>query len=382
MNDNSFVYIIINGIQPYINEINSILAPQNGVTTRVRYKLSWIPEIKRNKLNDLKGKKGFVILRNFNDPETLIPLRSIKIKNVTLVGEVAYIEFYLENHINFSAESELMNDQLKRVSQMLAACFNQHKYPNIKGKDLKNLIFFGADIDSLFDNSIIPDQVGLWGVLIEYLSNIKKNETEYLFEDFDFIKIVCLKDNKGSEIKISYNKKYNDITGAYEIESDSKIYFEILQRTFTRKHGDSAVETPRRINIAFYDKYLLPARSNAYIVGKYDLITLSLITAKTESQVNAEAFIEISRDNRVSSPIVIPLVILQKSSQKIQRFASIVIFILSFACYLLSEKLALKFPEFLTKETIKDFLLPVLILSGSNLIPNVRDFILGRLSLN
>ncbi len=383
MSENSFVYIIINGIQPYINEINSILAPQNDVTSRVRYKLNWMPEIDKSRLNELEGKNGYIIFRNFHNPETLIPIRMISIKSVILVGEVVYIDFYLRNHIAYSTEQSMMLDQLKRISQMLAACFNQDKYPNNKDENLENLIFFGADIISLLHESEVSDQVGLWGVLIEYLSNIKKNDSDYLFEDFDFIKIVSLKDSNGSDIKISSEKKRSEAVKAYKLRSDSKIYFEILQRTFTRKHGDSAVESPRRICIAFYDKYLLPARSNAYIVGKYDLIKLSVITAKTEYQVNTEAFIEIDRNNnKILFSITIPLIIFPKPSQAWGKIIGIFIFVISFVCYLSSEKLAFQLHDYISKEALKDLLLPVLILSGSNFLPSIRDFVLGRLNLN
>jgi len=381
MKENEVVYIIINGIQPYLNEINSFLAPQEGVSARVRYKSNWLPEVKD--FSVLNKKEGCLVLRNFFHPEVLIPLRSIKINKVTTIGEVVYIEFSLGEHITYPDEQSLMNIQLKRATKTLSALYDEDKYENKENENLKNLIFLGTDIRIFFETTSVSNQVSLWGVLVEYLSELKKNDSEYLFEDFDFIKMLSLRDDNGNIISISYENIFNKDVGVYKLNSDSKIYFDILQRTFTRKHADSAVETPRRLELAFYDKCLYPARSNVYIAGKYDLFTLSLITSKTTRQIITEAFIEIDRENdKASFPINIPLKIIPDKRQVLLSIFSVFIFVLSFFCYLFSESIACYFPLILDKEGIKNFLLPILIMSGSTVIPIIRDFVLGRASLS
>lgn len=370
------VYITINSIAPYVGEMNSLLSLPEYSKSRVRFKKSWLPEI--TNYNELTGKDGIVLLRQYNLATTLIPIRQIKISKVDIVGEIIYIEFVMSKIPLYPVGIDDFTAVISRLYKPLSGSFDDYKYPNHNNSDLQNLIFMGASLTTLefVGEDSKYDEIKNWGILIEHLSSMKLEDGTPIFEEYDFIKLVSLQnfDDKQIELKTKSNGEGNYF---YSLKPTENYRAKFLQRTFTGKSGNSATSNIRRLSLVPDSNLVVSLRTDS-IHGKYDILTASFRTEdfKKTQYSDINVLIDDLEGSTQSHPIKIPIKL--ESSLRWTVILT-VIFVGSLVTHYLAEPISCQL-TWLDAKIIREILLPILILTGSGLTKDWKEFTKRRIS--
>ena len=370
------IFITINSIKPYTQELNSYLSLPSHSAARVRFKKKWLPEI--NNYSEMNGKTGHLLLRMYSDSKKMIPLRKIKIKDVKEIGDIVYIEFYLLEFPLFPSDETKFNELIDRIYMSLSSSFDVKNYPNNDNQDLINLIFNGSSLDTLVnkDDKSNYDEIKRWGVITSNFSRLN-NGMEKVFKDFDFLKLVEIKsfDDKKIELEKSGNDYY------FKLKPSTEYKTTFLQRTYTGNAGDSSIKGVRKIKITPETSLIKELRSG-YIYGKYDLIHSSFSTSdyKKETCSNVEVAISKNASDHIEYPVILPMMLTTSLKDTVFTLLSFIIFLAGFILYYSAEAVLVDC-TFLSAKGLKEILLPILILSGANIMKDLKDMALGRLSL-
>jgi hypothetical protein len=378
---NLFAIIIINSIEPYCFEINNIMSMPSGFTYRFRFQKKrqgeWMPEISNPK--KLKDCYALVVLRDFAVTAKFIPIRKVFITKVLVIGDVVYIEYELHKRIVFSSDILKREKQLELFNQRILTDINTSIYPNIPGENLRNLIFFGADYtydftDDDYKGDIADEDSNMWGNLVELIGNFNNTGID-AYKDFDFIKMTGIFDENDRQAKASrVNKKL------FYITYNRRVYrIQFLQRTFTDRLGSSAVLTPRDIVLSadLSEVKLLISKLN--ISGKYDLLSLVFRPEISRMKRNTFLLIQFHKGSEVLPfpSISIPIQVRYSLTENLITIGSVVIFIGASITYWLADSLA--GPAL--GQIVRNVLLPVMVVSGGEVLRIIKDLILSRASL-
>jgi hypothetical protein len=167
---------------------------------------------------------------------------------------------------------------------------------------------------------------------------------------------------------------------SYFILYNRKVYgIQFLQRTFTGRTGSSAVMTPSDVVLVSdpSEVKLLTPRLN--ILGKYDLLSLIFRPEISRMRRNSFLMLQFYKGNEALPfpSISIPIQIRYSLIENIITISSIVIFILALISYWVADSLAT--PGF--SQIIRNALLPVMIVSGSEFVRIVKEYILSKSAL-
>ncbi len=375
--DKKFAIIIVNSIAPYCYELNNILALPDNFVYRFRFRKSkrgeWMPEIDNPK--KLKDCDGLIVLREFQTTAQLIPIRKIRIIKVSVIGDVVYIEYKLREKVLFSSNPDQREAQLNKFNERITTDVRTNLYPNLPRADLRNLVFFGADYsydftDEGYQGDAEDEDSNRWGNIIELIGNIE------IYKDIDFIKITELRDERG-KLAIVQDEK----TGAmFQLNNKTVYNLQFLQRTYTHLSGTSSVIRPRDIVMTPGSNEIDPIISRRSILGKYDLLQFSFRPEST-SLLQKDSFIMLEfqdKENILFLPgILVPIRIKPSVLEIGLVIASISIFILAVIGYWFATSIAPSGSE----QSLRNILLPIMILSGGGILRSIRDFILGRIIL-
>jgi hypothetical protein len=321
MNQNTLAYIVINSIEPYCYEINNILCLPNEFRYRARYRSKWIPTI--SNLETLEGMDGVIVFRDWNTA-LLLPIRRIRITNITYVGDVIYIEYELlaliELDSDFSKSQEQINDFNKQMIVMLK------DFANIPKNDLKNLVFINSDvttnfIDKSFEGNNENIEFNNWGKIVSIIEKVE------CYKDIDFVKIISIHDENGKNVGLA---KFNNLSGGYLIEGSNTYIISVFQQSYIPKErGDSSVASMRTINILSDNEYCEILKGSQVITGKYDLYDFKFRTKSISTSSNSDFILQITRKDNIEIPFIkIPIRIDRPTYKRIVQFVASVIFIL------------------------------------------------------
>ncbi|MGI2220593.1 hypothetical protein [Shewanella oncorhynchi] len=375
------IFITINSIEPYTHELNSYLSlPKNSIA-RVRFKKNWLPEI--SEYSDMEGKEGFILLRNYYKSKVIIPLRKIMINKVKVVGDIVYIEFFLLEIPCYPGDVKKFGELIERLYSSLSSSFDVKKYENIDGEDLSNLVFYGGSLHGIdfFKKGAVYDEIANWGVLVGHFDDFFNEDEVKIFSDFDFIKFVELKSFDGRVVDFKVSGKEGASKYYFELKPETEYKATFLQRTYTGRKGNSAINGVRKVKLT-PESNMIKSLRNGYIYGKYDLINSSFTTVNYLKKSYSEVEISISSNvsDHVEYPFVLPFKLTTSLSVFIFNLFSGFIFFGGLVLYYNPELLiAVSFN--LSPVTIKEVLLPMLILSGANIMKDIKDIALGRLTL-
>ncbi len=389
-----FTIIIINSIPPYAFELNNILALPKGFSYRFRFqnkkKDKWMPEISNPK--DILETNGLIVLRDFQKTANFIPIRHIFIHDVKLIGEIVYIEFDLQNRINYSSDLKERDSQMEKFNNRIIVDINTAKYKNIPNQDLNNLIFFGNDYTHDFKNSVELDdsdeiENNRWGNSIEVIG--KANEGDNIFQDVDFINLIGIFNSNDTKASIILKKTKNYI----RLNNKEEYTVRFFQRTYTgiSNKGDSSIQNPRKAILKSGSDDIKIIQDEKDILGKYDLYEypISIQKQKTES-VKTFLYFNIKTNNTNKFPsIKIPVYITPSIKSLFTSILIIIAFLLCLIVYWYSDNIVqyiFKDADNLEKlsENLKNILLPILILLGSNTylrLTSIKEFVIGRIYL-
>jgi hypothetical protein len=321
--DHGHVIIIFNSIRPYAYEVNNILAVPDGFTYRFRFRHKWMPTIESP--SDLVGRRGLVLLRDFDNAK-FVPLRRIQVSNILEVGEVSYIEYVLEDIIEFDSDEQIRKRQLDEFNERMKAAIIG--YENMPGENLEKLIFLYTDLaygirdrhyQGLEQNRVLNS----WGNLTQIISQME------CFTDFDFLKVVQIIDSKGEMVPIVVRSYPN--TGRFQLRSSTIYRAHVFQRAFTHREGDSSVISRRQIAIKGEPGEVRTIQSTYSVAGKYDLYKYYFKTEPTPRTRNSSLYIEIHRDDIILPNIDIPISVSPGRAQKLVWAASVVGFTIGIA---------------------------------------------------
>jgi hypothetical protein len=372
-----FVFITINSIEPYLGEINSLLALPKNSKSRVRFKKSWMPEITDYK--DIEGKQGFVLLRHFYDAQHIIPLRQIQITKVETVGEIVYIEFSLQQIPCYPTDKSEFRLFIERIYKIISGAFDEHKYPNNNNENLKNLIFLGSSLSQIkfCEEGSGYNEIRNWGVLIEHLSHLENEKRNAIFNEYDFLKLVSIENFSGKKLQLTSEPSINKTDYFYTLNALENYRVKFLQRTFTGRSGNSATSAIRKISLKPDSNVIKSLRSDS-IYGKYDILTASFRTEDFSNTSYSDINVVIEDLNKSVSSLPVKLPIKLKSSNKYLVILTLV-FVISLIIHYSSDLLSCHFPWF-DPELVKKILLPVLIVSGSALTKDWKEFAKSRIA--
>lgn len=329
----------------------------------------------------MEGKEGYILLRIYSNSKQIIPLRKIKIKSIRVVGDIVYIEFFLLDIPLFPSDESDFNNLVSRIYKSISSSFDDAEYENNDNSDLKNLIFYGAQlpaIETKAPNSKY-DETKNWGVLVSNFNRLKDNKDEKIFKGFDFLKLVEIKTFDGKKVELK--KSGSDNHYYFELKPSTEYKTTFLQRTYTGNSGDSSIEGVRKIKITPETSAIKELRSG-YIYGKYDLINSSFSTSdyKKETCSNIEIAITSNSSEHIEYPVILPMKLTTSIKDTLFTVISFLLFFVGFVFYYSADTMVTKF-TFLTASSFKEILLPILILSGANVIKDVKDMALGRISI-
>ena len=320
------VVIIVNSIPPYAYEANNILALPNGFAYRFRFRRKWMPTVE-NPMG-LRGRSGLVVLRNFNTAE-FVPLRRIRVSNILEVGEVYYIEYVLEDIMDFDSHGKDRDEQLKKFNELMNVAIRGFK--NIPGQDLEQLIFMSPDLaygikDNHFEGVEENRPFNSWGNLIQILGQID------CYIDLDFFKVVEIADSRGQAAPIVIHPYPN--TARFHLKNNAVYRVRVFQRTFThrRGEGDSSVLKRRQIALRGEPGEVRTIRSIHTVAGKYDLYRFPFKTEPPSRTRDVSLSLEIQREDAKAPPnIDIPLRISVGRTQKLVWATSLACFAIGIA---------------------------------------------------
>ncbi len=315
------VIIILNSIPPYAYEVNNILSLPNGSNYRFRFRKKWMPTIK-NPL-DMIGQPGLIILRNFATAE-FMPLRRIRISDILEIGEVSYIEYTLQDIIDFDSDRERRHQQLYEFNERIKVAIRG--FDNNPNENLRKLIFQDTDpafsiSDDNYEGTAENRVVNSWGNLLQIISEID------CFQDFDFLKVIAIVDNKGNSVPIK-TYPYSD-TARYRLRNNLLYRLRVFQTTFTGLSGGSSAKSGRRLVLQGEPGQVLMVKSTHIIAGKYDLMEFKFKTETTSRAGDSSLTLEIHRDDEQVRPnIDIPIRVTMHWTQVLIWIVSIVAFMI------------------------------------------------------
>lgn len=244
--------IIINSIRPYGYELNNILALPIGFSYRCRFRREWVdlptPQ-------GVVGTDGILVLRVFQTAQ-FIPVRRVKIKSASVVGDIYHIKYQLGDWISLPADEEERRKKIKGFNQLLSAALGDAENP--ANANLRRLVFSAADL--AYDFSQSPESNNDWGILVNELQTLD------LFSDVDFVKIVSLRDENGAEASVSPGV-------GFELANGATYSMEVIQRTKTGSTGNSGVGANRTLRLIFDQTDFYGLQAAQSITGRYDLLT-------------------------------------------------------------------------------------------------------------
>jgi hypothetical protein len=155
--------------------------------------------------------------------------------------------------------------------------------------------------------------------------------------------------------------------------------------------GDSSVRRRRKSILTSGVDDIKVIQNKKDILGKYDLyeFPISIQKQKNES-IKTYLYFDIETDNSIKLPTIkIPIFITPSIKSLFASILIIFLFIICFIAYWYSESIVqqiFKAPQDFAKlsENLKNILLPILILLGSNTfirLKNIKEFVLVRIYL-
>jgi hypothetical protein len=130
------LFLVANSIFPYGYDAVKVLALPNGAIYRARFDQKFVSEQIKKDFPRLRGQKGHYCFRDY-ETGCIIPLRSIVIQEVSLIGSVYYIRYSVEMIYDFPQDRVRLEKQLSDFSQSIrnGTSFTEDE----PGKDLKPL---------------------------------------------------------------------------------------------------------------------------------------------------------------------------------------------------------------------------------------------------
>lgn len=272
----AFTLIVINTIDPYGFEINSILAPPIGFRYQCRYHFQWVAV--DDAVHQMPNTNGLVILRSFADGR-LLPIRRIRIASARKVGDILFAEYVLHDWIKLSSSKLHRQRQLQEFNELVTAGLKVDRRP---GQNLDQMVFLGADFSYFLDRSgkqdDPTDEHERWGNIVNELVSLA------FYRGFDFLKVVRLLDDSGGPALVVPG------TG-YVLRNHTSYELEILHR---RESNDAGGNSGHRIHLGIDPSACIPMKVSVPLPSKYGVATCRFRTGALD--LPKRSFLSLSCD--------------------------------------------------------------------------------------
>ena len=296
-----YLVFVPNTFGPYGYEVVKILAYPGGFCFRFRFDAEWVEEKVKNRLHDLIGNEGYILLRNFSNSE-FFPVRFITLSMAKKVGPIYYFECVLK---------EIMDvvDENARASQLATFRSRFDKFhpamaqQNEKEKPLRPLVFltnFEPDLNNEFyvQQDTEEQDSSRWMNIVSAM-----REIEY-FDNVEFLRVLSLFKHTKDDEKPAVSE------GAWILMEGSTYTLRVVQ--FIPNEKD-ARDLPNDISIKADKAVIDVVRGEQRAVGKYDILKFVLRVAKSPSSLFSFVDLEYQPgaalqkriDPRISLPIQI-----------------------------------------------------------------------------
>jgi hypothetical protein len=333
--------IIVNNIPPYGAEMITVLASPCHVTCRFRYYDKYAPTI--NDVPMLVGKEGTIVLRN-RQSAAFMPIRTFEVITSRKVGDIIHLVVELGNIAALGPDSDRCEHQLKEFATHVSEAIGA--YPNPPGDELMNLILYerGSVYGCMMQwyEASTKDELSHWGKCIPLLSDFGISGDSAL--SHDFYKLIDIRDSRGHEV--NYQNGCPSKRG-FRVCTGQSYTLAVVQRTYTKKKGDSSAGGCRFLEFQSADNRLNIIRGVRPIIGKYDIHTFYISVPADGAQGAIQTFLRVRNndDQTTQNPVLdLPLVIIPPWHEVYRRKASVTLFLVFLLGYLLSDWLALRLP--------------------------------------
>ncbi|MDA0632035.1 hypothetical protein OUY22_01300 [Nonomuraea sp. MCN248] len=247
--------MIIHAHRPYCFDLNEILALPSGFRYRSRFDSRWIDPSLRDDIEDAKGDRVLLILR---DPENsqLIPVRWGIFETVQRIGRVVYFEYLLGRLVQYSVAP---NVRQQEIVARTAAFADQHPWlPGPLGAPLESPSVFRSSAGTVIPTAD-ADDLTAWGNVVAGVA------TAPAYKSIEFLKIVGLFDQSGSPAPVVEESLVVRPNTVYSL----KVFQQIPE-------PPDAPVSSHSIEINTFASHVVALRSVQQSVGKYDMLTFVL----------------------------------------------------------------------------------------------------------
>jgi hypothetical protein len=325
-----YLAIIPNTISPYGYETVPVLATPDGFQYRFRFDEEWVQDSIVHR-NDLSGKKGYIILRDFNTGQ-LLPIRCFTVDSFSKIGKMYFIEVTLGGLVSFDSEESHRQVQIDSFHKE----FSQFNFSvigtNPPGGNMEPLVFltnFSLEIKNEHKHSDLNEEMESWGNILSCLKDID------FFTDVQFLRLVKIEPidkNTGKSF-------FKDDQLVLQEGADYKIQ---LAQFITKTSGPNITQTD--IKISGDNRVISVLRGVQRAVGKYDILTFVIRVNKHGG--SGATFLDIQYqpkpdDQDIGEPhLFIPVSIIKLPQKRLMKLGSLLLFTILYS--------APSFPAFLS----------------------------------
>ncbi|NKC16056.1 MAG: hypothetical protein GKR94_28800 [Gammaproteobacteria bacterium] len=257
-----YIVFIPNTFGPYGYELIQILAYPTGFRFRFRFDEEWVEEKVRNRLGDLVGRDGYILLRDFQTRE-LYPIRYLRLTSVRKVGVVCYFEYELGEIMDFATDEEFRESQLAGFRDRFAKFHGNIARANAEEEHLKPLVLlsnFEPNVrnDREVDRNGVVRESSRWMNLLASLRDVSH------FENVEFLRVLGVQ---------PLSKQLNDPridNGAFVLRENSTYKLDVVQ--YVPKGRSHRVE-PNDVEVKCDGRVVEAIRGRQRAVGKYDVLS-------------------------------------------------------------------------------------------------------------
>ena len=267
-----YIVFVPNTFGPYGYEMVQILAYPNGFRFRFRFEQEWVHEKVKNRLEDLEGLEGYILLRDFASAE-LYPVRFVALKSARKVGPIYFFEYELGEIMDVGSE-EVRDEQYMDFRRRFDEFHPDIAQANRPNNHLSPLVFLSNFSPDLRNEKYVK-QVDEDPESTRWINIVSSTTSLEYFQNVEFLRILSLSDH-------SKNGASPEMTqGSWSLKEGHTYTLKVVQFI---PHATGSRNNPNDIKIKADEAVVKVVRGEQRAVGKYDILSFVLRVHPTVRQ--------------------------------------------------------------------------------------------------
>jgi hypothetical protein len=288
--------IVFEMLQPYADEVGTILALPPGLRVRFRYKSRWFMA---ESPSSVLSSKCLIALRNTEMGE-VIPLRFGEVVELRTLGDIHYLQVELRSFVELDSGPAGQQEQLSAFNARLRDG-PLSRIVNEPNRGMEKLVFATPDYSKDFFNPNYMGEAGAtreqaaWSTLVKLLGSLPG------YEQLDFYYL-------SSFAAGTSHNALQRVNGSVPLQANQFYTIDLVQ---WRTH----VDPPKTVSLRVDRSNLSTVLDRQISVGAYDLLRFSLYTHQADYRQRPSSLVlTTSSDSgaRLPIPLVIPVHILAR----------------------------------------------------------------------